>query len=197
MIKQADRQKLLSSLKKKFYSPEAIAASADKYQDIYTDLDKEQIHTLIKYVIILIIGNFDSVRYSTLEEKLKRVQIVKRICDEMSLDEIEELDHNFRKLYFLNKQERHIISFFEGRKLQTNDGINRFLKLSQDVTREMGELIGNTVLATVSFAEKNNIVSENNIQESEQSWVSRVAGNKKETKRVSFDESSVSSARIS
>lgn len=194
MIKQADRQKLFSSLKKKFYSSEAILATAEKYKDVFTDLDGSQVVALVEHIVVMIVGSFNSVRYSMLEEKLKRAELVKKMCEEMSLDEIGNLDHNFRKLYFLNKQARHIISFFEDRKLQPKGEINRFLELAQDVTKEMGELVGNTVLATISFAEKNNIVSQNNdAQENEQSWVLRVGGNKKETKRVSFDESVIGS----
>jgi len=106
------------------------------------------------------------------------------------LEEIEGLDQNFRKLYFLNKQERHIINFFEVKNIVPKGEISKFLELSQEVTKEIGELVGNTVSSSISAIEKYDLEPlEANMEKDEGGggrWISKLEGEQSKTRKVSF-----------
>ena len=189
MTRRENRQKLFNFLKKKFYCEEALVESTEKYHEIFVDLDKEQVRNLIGYITMLVIGSFDPISYASVEDKLQRVQLVKRMCEKMSLEEIEGLDQNFRKLYFLNKQERHIINFFEVKNIVPKGEISKFLELSQEVTKEIGELVGNTVSSSISAVEKYDLEPlEANMEKDEGGgrWISKLEGEQSKAKKVSF-----------
>lgn len=195
MIKQEDKQKLFRSLKKKFYSEEIIEGLTAKYMDIFPNLGKEQIYQLIDYITILIIGSFDPMYYDTIEKKLEIAKLVKRMHNDIPLEERRELNQNFLKLYFLNKKDQEVMSFLQDMELKLEGDINGFLELASEITKEMGELIGNTVLNTISFAEKNNITPQDNMLDrairsnlGKESWASRVERDKNEIKQVNFEE---------